>query len=679
MPPPPSPSPTVLSSAALLYTLALALGVGLGLGLTTKPALPRAPHIIAPSPDAPPSSSSAWTSCRASAVHTPAALSAALWRGVDGACMPAAVPGTALGALIANRTFGIRDPYVDDALQTLPDIAVTGPAFYTFVTRSTVRSADIAGCGGALGPRARVVLAVQQLSYRAALHVDGAAAALAPVGAPEAVGMWRRWQWDLGSAAEWCAVPQHGLAFLVSPPDHPGNTSSTCRVCGQGGNHAIAQDLVSQDTCGWDWVGGIADRNTGILDMDSPLPRVIPSGIVLGDPAVAVSALELPSGFCPARATSLSASVTLSVACVRDAPVEGTLTVSIPSAGFLRSVDAVCGPAAAPLDVTLSQEGLTDVALWWPHTHGVPALHDATAVFSPRDGGAPATFSWRASFRTVDSALEVRLGGRSFTVNRQRIFFTGGNYIDSDALSRAEYRTPQRCADEVRQHVWAGMNLVRLWGGHGGTPLAMWDEADKQGLMLWHEFWQTGDNNGRWAGNYSWPLDHAGYLGAAADTIRSIRGHASLLLYVGGNEIYPLKALWAPPLLQQLVLELDPRGSPFLHSSMGSGPEGARKDPWADFYNSLGRVTSGKVFIPFDPIKTLAPTDGNYGINDERQYAGRNPGLNNAQNLLLAFQPEIGNTVSCLKLPFLPSTFLHTSSAPRFTCSTPTHSHPTPP
>ena len=40
----------------------------------------------------------------------------------------------------------------------------------------------------------------------------------------------------------------------------------------------------------------------------------------------------------------------------------------------------------------------------------------------------------------------------------------------------------------------------------------------------------AGDNNGRWAGNYSWPLDHGLYLDAARDTVSMLRSHPSILL-----------------------------------------------------------------------------------------------------------------------------------------------------
>ena len=43
----------------------------------------------------------------------------------------------------------------------------------------------------------------------------------------------------------------------------------------------------------------------------------------------------------------------------------------------------------------------------------------------------------------------------------------------------------------------------------------------------------------RWAGSYDYPLDHSLLLTALADTVSLLRGHASLLLWCGGNELYP--------------------------------------------------------------------------------------------------------------------------------------------
>lgn len=153
------------------------------------------------------------------------------------------------------------------------------------------------------------------------------------------------------------------------------------------------------------------------------------------------------------------------------------------------------------------------------------------------------------------------------------------------------------------------------------------------------------DNNGRWAGSQSWPLDHGGYLLAAADTMRFARGHASLLLYNAGNEIFPPNETWAPAPLSALAEELDPRGTPFEWSSMGNISEWWLPDKvrWRGV-----KVWSTKKSLPLPNARRsfpqiLAPQDGNYGINDERIYFGRNPGLKNS-SMTIAFQPEVGNT-----------------------------------
>lgn len=84
------------------------------------------------------------------------------------------------------------------------------------------------------------------------------------------------------------------------------------------------------------------------------------------------------------------------------------------------------------------------------------------------------------------------------------IALQGGNYITTDIINRAEFRTSQRYWDEVRRasefgsafswclyvdfvmlpqvrmHREMGMNVIRLWGGNGGAAQGLWDAADEQ-------------------------------------------------------------------------------------------------------------------------------------------------------------------------------------------------------
>lgn len=58
---------------------------------------------------------------------------------------------------------------------------------------------------------------------------------------------------------------------------------------------------------------------------------------------------------------------------------------------------------------------------------------------------------------------------------------------------------------------------------------------------MWQEFWITGDVDGRGEpkSNPNGPLDHDLFLLCARDTVKLLRNHPSLALWVGGNEQVP--------------------------------------------------------------------------------------------------------------------------------------------
>lgn len=86
----------------------------------------------------------------------------------------------------------------------------------------------------------------------------------------------------------------------------------------------------------------------------------------------------------------------------------------------------------------------------------------------------------------------------------------------------------------------------------------------------------TGDNNGRWAGNFSWPIHYGAYLANVMDTVKRLRRHPSLLFYGGCNEcLAPRSCEWAPnpprPIddgIRRLIERFDP-GRFYISSSMG--------------------------------------------------------------------------------------------------------------
>ena len=89
---------------------------------------------------------------------------------------------------------------------------------------------------------------------------------------------------------------------------------------------------------------------------------------------------------------------------------------------------------------------------------------------------------------------------------------------------------------EVRLHAEARLNMLRCWGGSACQPPALLDACDAFGVLVWVEFWVTGDNNGRGGGSADYPLDHKLFLRCAKDLVTVSRTHPSVAIYVGGNE-----------------------------------------------------------------------------------------------------------------------------------------------
>lgn len=533
--------------------------------------------------------------------------------------MPAIIPGTALGTLIANGTWPeVQDPYVDDLLlNTIPDISETGADAWTFDFQTNFSLSSIVDSGSLNGiaePYATLYLAEQ--NYRSTVVVDGLQ--VAPLGAPgtlmQAVGMYTRFYFNL--FAPDAAV--HSLSITVAPPDHYGNASNTCKGCGQGGNHEIAQDVTSQYFAGWDWVGGCPDRNTGLFD----LVVVKASGPVLLRDPIAVTTIITPPAT-PADYATVNVSFTVAMLCLKPTGnVNGVLNITIPGlAGASITMPVVVRNNNGNWsDITTNTITLQNVRLWWPHTVGFPYLYDASVSFTVNGDSTPSdSVDWRTGFRTVSAEVDPVLGGQVFRVNGQKQFLQGGNWIASDQLNRYNSNYT-RYRNEVMMHRDAGLNLIRLWGGSGGHGQTLFDAGDELGVLFMQEFWMSGDNNGRWAGSFSWPLDHSLYLRAVMDTVSMVRGHASVLFYNGGNELFPPGQ--NPPsdiaaALPVIIQQLDPSGRFYITSSMST-------------------------YSPFDPTFALAPQDGPYGILDEREYGIRNPGLE--ADAQIAFQPELGNT-----------------------------------
>ena len=396
---------------------------------------------------------SRWTLCRAADVLaaglTGASLSVPHWvppPTLHSACLSVAKPSTAFVSLLANGSYpGVTDPYIDDVLSRIGDISAAGSGHFTFFYVNTVTT----NCSTAqVSNASHLLLRLAQICYRADVFVDGRAVAPLGVGTHDAVGMFTRFNFD-GGVVGGPGVQAHGLAVLVSPPDHPGNASNACAGCGQGGNHELAQDVTSQYTAGWDWIGGTPDRNTGLFD--DVAVEVTPSSVLMRDPIAVVTALGVVAAD---GTTAAGLNVTFSVSMLRlpggSGNLTGTLSVAIDALNVTLTMLVVLPPPAPTLagaewlDYSFAPAMLPTVELWWPHSMGIPRLYDSVVSFSMgvtmgnsaennfADPSPSTLLAWRVGFRTVESSVDVSLGGRDFRVNGHRVFLQGGNYIAVD-------------------------------------------------------------------------------------------------------------------------------------------------------------------------------------------------------------------------------------------------------
>ncbi|MEP6883767.1 MAG: glycoside hydrolase family 2 protein [Gammaproteobacteria bacterium] len=132
---------------------------------------------------------------------------------------------------------------------------------------------------------------------------------------------------------------------------------------------------------------------------------------------------------------------------------------------------------------------LPQVALWWPHTHGDPALYRASLRVTLRDEKSGAAEVVDVDLGNVgfrELRLERAGGDFSLSVNGQDVFCRGACWMPLDCISlqasNGEYRD---ALETVRA---AGMNMLRVAGPTVYENDEFLDLCDSMGILLWQDF-----------------------------------------------------------------------------------------------------------------------------------------------------------------------------------------------
>jgi exo-1,4-beta-D-glucosaminidase len=518
---------------------------------------------------------------------------------------PVKVPSTVLSGLVANGVYpdpnyGLNNMVIPDAsdefnkkydlekFSFLPNDPNPWKKPYWYRTIFMVPASDNGRC---------FQLIFKGINYRAGVWLNGRQVA----DSTRMAGMFAQYSLDVSSFIK--PGEKNILAVKIYPLDYPGLPSTEqLKALGDfypngGPTGDIGKNVTMLCSVGWDWVPPVRDRNIGIW---LPVYLRTTGGVTIGNTKITT----LLAGEQDTSAARISLNLTLFNHTGTNET--GKLTVRISPENFkgrsfqFTKIAAVGKDASNTLE--LNPENTRELlinkpAIWWPNGYGKPNLYRIRLQYTGQSGVSDDT-SFVFGIRTVSSKA-VDVNGslrRDFYVNGRRVHLTGGAWVPDFMLNRDSLRYDY----ELRLCRNSNINLVRIWGG-GVTPCDEFFEAtDRYGLLVWSDFWITGDTQGEFKGSPDWPFEGEVFKRNVESTILRIRNHPSLLVWTGGNEGHARRELY--DFMRNSIISMDGT-RPFIPSSSGFAklPEGWPAS-WPD--NLPGGVYSGGPYTWQDPAAT---------------------------------------------------------------------------
>ncbi len=432
------------------------------------------------------------------------------------------------------------------------------------------------------------------IHYRAEVWLNGFKVADPKI----VVGMFGDWSFEVTEEMKWGTA--NALALKIFPLDHPGlpgqpqlEAFGTFGLNG-GETGDIGKNVTMQSAVGWDWIPAVRDRNMGIwqeifISFTGPVDVRDPYVVTdLPLPELDRAILEVS-----AEVANLSSSAQTGSLCLTIHP----RAVSDPRIVIRRSVRL---KPHQQLEVRFTPDAYSELVvnhprLWWPHNCGKPDLYELELRFDC-DNNTSDTERFLFGIREVTSRVEKvdSWARRDFYINGKKILLRGGAWVPDMMLNR----DPPRLFHELLLSQKANLNMVRIWGGGVTPPERFFSICDELGLLVWHDFWITGDCQGTWGkGSQDYPLEEMVFLKNAEDVVKRLRNHPSLVVWTAGNEGYPRDEIYVP-LRNELLAGLDGT-RPFLPSSGYREPPQDWGLSWPD--NKMAGTYSGGPYHWVDP------------------------------------------------------------------------------
>lgn len=438
--------------------------------------------------------------------------------------MPAIVPGTVLNSLVHNEVY--PEPYygMNNKLDRniIPDLAKVGRDFYTYWFRTEFDVPD--------SYKDKVVwLQVDGINYRAEIWVNGYLLG-------NISGMFKP---DFLNITDFARIGQkNALAIKVYPVDMAGTIKpKQWGAAGEyhnGGDGNIGLNTTMLMSVGWDFTfnDGIRDRNTGIW---KNISLYATDKAVLRYPFIR-SELSKPNYDLAKETVSVEVinPTQRTVKCTVKGEIVGeNITFSKDLSLFRGEMKEIhFTPEEYP------QLIIENPRLWWPLFKGNPELYELKLTVIV-DGKISDQTKTRFGIREITSDQNTPDKSRQFYINGKKLFIRGTNWIPEGMLRTSDERTYA----ELRYTKQSGINLIRMWGGGIAESDYFFQLCDEMGLLVWQEFWMTGDTKH--------PHDEALYLSNVEATVKRLRNHPSLAYYVSSNESTEM------PGAKELIMKLD--------------------------------------------------------------------------------------------------------------------------
>ncbi|KAH9006794.1 beta-mannosidase [Lactarius hatsudake] len=215
--------------------------------------------------------------------------------------------------------------------------------------------------------------------------------------------------------------------------------------------------------------------------------------------------------------------------------LDADMTVRI----VLSSLEASCTAEVLLKDPSGDGFKKGDIRLWYPVGYGGQPLYDVhVKVFDGQGHTLDSKFQ-KIGFRRV-RVVEEKLVDQPgltwlFEINNIRIFCGGSNWIPADSFLTTI--TPERYRAWLQLLKEGNQNMVRVWGGGIYEDDVFYDICDELGILVWQDFMFGCGQREKYPAHDAFV---ANVELEAAQNVRRLRHHPSIVIFAGNNEDYQL-------------------------------------------------------------------------------------------------------------------------------------------